>query len=656
MGLFEPTVMFFGFCNAPPTFQAFMNHIFVDMLTEKWLKIYMDDLGIHTKDDLSLHHERTCWVLQCLWKHGLIIKLSKTIFDAPKMEFLGIIIGQGKVEMDGKKLEAIQEWKPPTMVKAVRSFTGFANFYQKFILNFSNVMAPLNLLMRKNEPWNWTPLQQQAFEELKCIFSSAPILQIPNVTQSFSIMTDASLLAAGVVLLQTDANEDLYPCAYFFCTFSSTQWNYDIYDRELLAVILALEEWHQYLQGMHHPITIITNHKNLSYINNSWKLSQWQAWWSLFLQDLNIVWQVIPGTKMAPADALSRWDFLVTSLDNADATICLELVVINMLDLALTWHIQSSSQSDPLVLRAIESLRKAFPLFLHSLVHDWKFEEGHLYFKGHMYIPPESHHSLVTSLHNSTTLCHAGQFRTKTFLEWDFWWPGLTTYVNNFIAGCAVCQQHKINTHLTRAPLNPILSSSTLPFKQLLVDLVTNLPPAQGFDSLMVVVDHGLMKGVIIIPCSKTIDAAGMGKLFFLNVFKWFGLHNTIISNRGPQFASALARELARLFKYNIQLSTAYHPQTDGQTEQTNQEVETYLCIFCINNLHNWPDLLSTAEFQHNSTPHHSTKVSLFLLLLEYEPWAYPFLGKMFLPALENCMTAFEKARKEALAAHETAQ
>ena len=131
------------------------------------------------------------------------------------MEFLGMIIGQGKVEMDNKKLEAIEKWNPPTMIKGIHSFTGFANFYRKFIPNFSNTIASLNLLTRENKPWNWTLLQQNAFDELKCIFSSTPVLQIPDVSQPFSIMTNASLLAAGAILLQTDANQDLHPCAYF---------------------------------------------------------------------------------------------------------------------------------------------------------------------------------------------------------------------------------------------------------------------------------------------------------------------------------------------------------------------------------------------------------------------------------------------------------
>ena len=136
------------------------------------------------------------------------------------MESIGMIIGQGKVEMDPKKLDAIRSWKPPTSIKAIRSFIGFANFYRKFILNFSNIVAPLNLLTQKNEPWIWTRLQQNAFDTLKQIFSSTPVLLIPDVTHSFTVMTDTSLLAAGAVLMQTDNNGDHHPCAYFSKTFA----------------------------------------------------------------------------------------------------------------------------------------------------------------------------------------------------------------------------------------------------------------------------------------------------------------------------------------------------------------------------------------------------------------------------------------------------
>ena len=139
--------------------------------------------------------------------------------------------------------------------------------------------------------------------------------------------------------------------------------------------------------------------------------------------------------------------------------------------------------------------------------------------------------------------------------------------MNRFIEGCTICQQNKVNTHLMCPPLNPIPSTSLLPFKQLSVDFVTDLPLVDSQDSIMVMVNHSLMKGVVIIPGSKTIDVARVEKLFFQNIFKWFGLHDTLILDKGPQFASVLAGELTRLLKYDVRLSTAYHPQTDGQTE-----------------------------------------------------------------------------------------
>ena len=163
------------------------------------------------------------------------------------------------------------------------------------------------------------------------------------------------------------------------------------------------------------------------------------------------------------------------------------------------------------------------------------------------------------------------------------------------------------------------------------------------------------MKRVILIPCSKTIGAAGVAKLFLHYVFKQFRLHDFLISDRGPQFVSAFARELAWLLHYDIRFSTTYHPQTNGQIKQTNQEIEIYLCIFCANNPWKWTDFIPTAGFHPNSIPHSSAKVSPLSLLHGYEPWAYPPLGKTFIPALENCLTALEEIQKKALAAYETA-
>ena len=137
-----------------------------------------------------------------------------------------------------------------------------------------------------------------------------------------------------------------------------------------------------------------------------------------------------------------------------------------------------------------------------------------------MYIPLHERQAIMCSIHDSPTTGHAGCFRTKALLERDFWWPGLSSFVNAFILGCTICQQNKVNHHPTHPPLAPIPSSSHLPFKQLSINLITDLPPSNGHDLLMVMVDHSLTKGVILIPYSKTIDVAGVAKLFLHHVFK----------------------------------------------------------------------------------------------------------------------------------------
>jgi hypothetical protein len=159
------------------------------------------------------------------------------------------------------------------------------------------------------------------------------------------------------------------------------------------------------------------DHKNLSYIKDPRKLSCRQARWALFLQDFDIVWKVLPGTKMAPADALSRRDYIDTSLDNADTSIVPSPAIINALDLSLVRHIKYSSASDPLVLRAIQNLSQETPLFPRSALIDWTFENGNLYYRHRLYVLPSARSSLLHSIHSSPLSGHLGRFCTKTIVE-----------------------------------------------------------------------------------------------------------------------------------------------------------------------------------------------------------------------------------------------
>ena len=287
----------------------------------------------------------------------------------------------------------------------------------------------------------------------------------------------------------------------------------------------------------------------------------------MFLQDFDVHFVHLPGSAMGPADALSRLLDPDTSSDNIDVTVLPDDLFIHAIDVALVDKISSSSLSDPLVVSALQGLSVGSPLFPCSSLSDWHFSDYLLYFKNCLYIPAAAHHNLVSSVHSSPAASHGGFFRTYTLLSRDYWWPGMLSFIHHFVAGCTLCQQMKVNTHPTIPALSPLSSTCSRPFQQLSVDLVTSLPPSAGFDSLLVVVDHGLSKGVILTPCNKTIDAKGVADLFFKHVFLRFGLHDALISDRGPQFTSAFTTKLARILGYDLKLSTTYHPQTDGETK-----------------------------------------------------------------------------------------
>ena len=255
-GLFEPTVMFFGMCNSPATFQSMMDSIFIEEIEEGVTIVYMDDILIYATTP-ELLEKYTKRVLHKLRDHDLFLKAKKCEFNKTKMEYLGLVVEEGKISTDPVKVKGFAEWPTLTSVKDVRSFLGFGNFYRKFIPGFSTLAAPLNNLLKKETPFCWTEEAQKSFDSLKQKLISSPVLMMPDQTRPFQIECDTSKYALGAVLTQQDSNGDRHPVAYLSKTFSETERNYEIYDRELLAIIRALEEWRHYIQGSGHTTVIV---------------------------------------------------------------------------------------------------------------------------------------------------------------------------------------------------------------------------------------------------------------------------------------------------------------------------------------------------------------------------------------------------------------
>ena len=304
-GHYEYLVMPFGLTNAPAVFQGLVNDVLRDMLNIS-VFVYLDDILIFskTKQDHVQHVHR---VLQRLLENQLFVKAEKCEFHVSEVWFLGFIVGTGNVQMDPAKTKAVTDWSIPSTRKELQQFLGFANFYRRFIRNYSSVAASLTALTSLSIPFRLSSVAERAFCELKARFTSAPILVSPDPGHQFIVEVDASDTGVGAVLSQRSAKDQkVHPCAFFSRKLSPAERNYDIGNRELLAVKLALEEWRQWLEGAEQPFVVWTDHKNLEYIRSAKRLSSRQARWALFFNRFDFSLSYRPGSKNAKPDALSR--------------------------------------------------------------------------------------------------------------------------------------------------------------------------------------------------------------------------------------------------------------------------------------------------------------------------------------------------------------
>jgi len=274
-GSYEFFIMHYGLTNAPASFQRFMNNVFKDML-DMCVVVYLDDILIFS-DDPAKHHQHVRKVLCQLRDNNLYAKIEKCEFNIKTTNFLGFIISPDGLQMDPAKIQAICNWLTPWKVREIQSFLGFANFYQRFIAEYSNMTIPLTRLTRKDAKWTWTPACEEAFRLLKESFISAPILHHFDPSLPPIVETDASNYAiAGILSIRMDDN-NIHPVTYYSCTLTGAELNYDTHNKELLAIFKAFKIWCHYLESPRHTDDVVTDHKNLEYFSTMKLLTRHQA-------------------------------------------------------------------------------------------------------------------------------------------------------------------------------------------------------------------------------------------------------------------------------------------------------------------------------------------------------------------------------------------
>ena len=377
-------------------------------------------------------------------------------------------------------------------------------------------------------------------------------------------------------------------------------------------MIRGLKHNRHLLVGSPHKVVVLTDHENLAHYRHLQKINRRVARYLHTLADFDLELRHIPGSTNK-ADALSRRpDHDDGSQDNEELITLPDSLFARALTIGKEEkQIREQQQEDKSL---FDEWKK---------VHQCEEEDGILFRKGALVVTSgkEIHQSLLQRYHDGPTAGHPGVWKTWQALQQDYWWPTMKAFVKAYIAGCAVCQQNKTVTQRNQPPLQPIGSETKpLPFATMLVDFVVKLPLSKGSDSILTIMDQGCTKAVILVPCREDMGAEAVAELFKERVFPYTGILTKLISDHDTRFTSSWFKELCRALGIDQNMSTTYYPQTDGQSEHTNQTMEGLLRIFCNHQADNWTEWLAVVQYIINSQPSSTTKKVPYKLWMGHIP------------------------------------
>lgn len=649
-GLFECLVANFGMTGAPSSFQHYINDVLFDIL-DKYATAYLDDILIYSNSRKE-HRRHVRDVMTRLIQAGLTIDIAKCEFSVTKTKYLGLIISTDGISMDPAKVQAIQEWEPPKNLKDLQRFIGFSNYYRRFIKGFSRIAHPLTSLMSRNSwPGHLDDAATLAFETLKAAFTTAPVLAYYDPSLRTVVEVDASDWAAGGVLCQVNQKGERHPIAFFSAKHTPAECNYEIYDKELLAIVKAFEEWRPELQGCEHVVEVITDHKNLQHFATTKLLNQRQVRWSEFLNDFRFQITYRPGQQAVVPDALSRrpGDKPANSNDITDDRVAnrsrtllpperwadqspqpallRSMLDDEPIDNVIDRVYQGSRLADTIIATLNDPEARRFPGWVRKrfrvAMADCKAQRGRIYVKDRLYVPEDAaaRVEIIHRTHSSAPAGHPGRFKTWDLLKRSYFWPRMSRDVATFVNGCHLCQRTKTSRTSPAGFLEP-LPVPYRPWTDISVDYVGPLPTCirDGIEytSVLVVVDRlTKMRHFIAVRDTKAVTLANA---FVAHVFRLHGAPETIVSDRGAQFTSHFWRELSRRLGVTLKTSTAHHPETDGQTEIVNAMMEQYLRGYCGFYQDDWVDWLPLAEFATNNQTSEATGLTPFFANYGWHP------------------------------------
>ena len=464
-----------------------------------------------------------------------------------------------------------------------------------------------------------------------------PVLAHPNQEKAFIVETDASDIAIGAVLSQEQDDGKYRPVAFLSKSLTPAERHYTTYDRELLAVIRALEEWRPLIAGSKHELKVLSDHANLQHFRTKRNLNSRQMRWALWMEEHYPVLSILhrPGRQSSVPDALSRRS------DHGDSQTREERRLVQLLP---DHYFKDQPPVDPTPpepqqINSVEpepsvpDIRRQFyneqardPWILklnmtvegQSLPAHWERINDLWCHWGKIYVPPPLRPIIFHQLHSDPTAGHPGRDATLFSIRKDYYWPNLRTDIEEWIRRCDTCQRTKVYPKKPHGELKPI-DPTPRPWGIVTSDLITGLPPCRGYDSIWTATCKGT-KMVHINETKSTLDSEGLYHLYLRRIWSIHGTSDKIITDRGPQYSSRFAREANKNLQIQTAMSTAYHPQTDGQSERTNQEVEQVLRTVISYHQNDWVDWLPVVEFALNNRFKRSLGTTPFYVNYGFHP------------------------------------
>ena len=594
----------FGLQCSPAIFSRKMEEIIAPLSALGWVRNYLDDI-ILWADSFDCLLQRLQQVLTALQTRGVKLNLKKCYLGKPEVKFLGHIVSEQGARPDPGNVEAVLRKKPPTTVKGVRSFLGLCGFYRRHIKNFTEVALPLTNLTRKDIDFSWSDECQQAFDNLKTLLTSAPVLAKPRLSLPFVLTTDASDKSVGAVLSQVMDGESRV-IGFFSRKLNPAETRYSVTDKEALGVILACRHFYHFLWG--NKFKVFTDHQPLTHIFTRKTKSPRMTRWALEMRDFWYSIHYVKGKDNVVADDLSR-PVLQVKLNVRHPT-------ETFLGLTAQQLIQSQRQ-DP---KWKETIRFCLGLPTtklhkrHRNLLKFTLIDGILFFSRDvlggdinwvLVVPEDLKSKALETAHLGVG--HLGQKKTLLKCEEYFFWENLRGDCYEYVRGCRRCQTFKGSKGLVQ--LWQEVPQVTRPMERVSLDLVDMVGGTNNYRYVLTTIDN-YSRFVRFFPLkSKSTLEVTTAFSFYL---RSYGIPETVLTDNGCEFTSSIFQQKCTTAGIVHVTTAPYNPRGNGMIERMHSSMKMILAALCEGRPNSWPSMLDTCENAINNAVHNSTNAQPF--------------------------------------------